>query len=74
MNPKDTLEGFPLPTTQTKVRSFLGSCNVYRRFVKDFAKIASPLNDLPKKRVCPLILGLRLASSAWPLIPLGNGY
>jgi len=31
------------------VRSFLGLCNYYRRFVKDFAKIASPLNRLTRK-------------------------
>jgi len=34
------------PTTQTQLRSYLGSCNVYRRFVKNFASIASPLTDL----------------------------
>ncbi len=34
------------PKTQTQVRSFLGLCNVYRRFVKGFAKAAAPLNDL----------------------------
>eukprot|EP00794_Sanderia_malayensis_P016269 gene16269-17909_t len=33
------------------VRSFLGLCNYYRRFVKDFAKIASPLNRLTRKSV-----------------------
>ena len=34
------------PKTQTQMRSFLGMCNVYRRFTVDFAKIAKPLNDL----------------------------
>ena len=37
------------PTTKTEVRSFLGLCNVYRRFIKDFAKKAHPLNELLKK-------------------------
>jgi len=32
--------------TQTQLRSFLGMCNVYRRFTVDFAKTAKPLNDL----------------------------
>ena len=32
------------PRNQTELRSFLGMCNVYRRFVKGFAKIAAPLN------------------------------
>jgi hypothetical protein len=34
------------PTTQTELRSFLGLCNVYRRFVRGFAKISAPLNLL----------------------------
>jgi len=34
------------PKTQTQLRSFLGMCNVYRRFTVDFAKTAKPLNDL----------------------------
>jgi Reverse transcriptase (RNA-dependent DNA polymerase) len=37
------------PTTQTELRSFLGLCNVYRRFVSGFAKIAEPLNALLRK-------------------------
>ncbi|CDF33720.1 unnamed protein product [Chondrus crispus] len=32
------------PQNQAELRSFLGICNVYRRFVKGFAKIAAPLN------------------------------
>ncbi len=46
---KDALEGFQFPTTQKQLRSFLGMCNGYRRFVKDFAKIAGPLSGLLKK-------------------------
>eukprot|EP00253_Pinus_taeda_P028310 PITA_28310 len=33
----------PIPKTQTEVRSFLGHAGYYRRFIKDFSKIASPL-------------------------------
>src|SRR5258708_22651558 len=37
------------PTTVKEVRSFLGFCNFYRAFIKDFSNIARPLNDLTKK-------------------------
>jgi len=33
------------PTTQNELRSYLGSCNIYRRFDNNFALIASPLTD-----------------------------
>jgi Reverse transcriptase (RNA-dependent DNA polymerase)/RNase H-like domain found in reverse transcriptase len=41
------------PTTQTELRSFLGLCNVYRRFVSGFAKISAPLNDVMRKGESP---------------------
>ena len=34
------------PESIMQLRSFLGACNVYRRFVKDYSKIASPLSDM----------------------------
>ena len=37
------------PTSKTELRSFLGLCNVYRRFIPNFTDIASPLNALLKK-------------------------
>jgi len=35
--------------TVRDVRKFLGLANYYRRFVKDFAKLAQPLNNLTRK-------------------------
>jgi RNase H-like domain found in reverse transcriptase/Reverse transcriptase (RNA-dependent DNA polymerase) len=37
------------PTTRTQLRSFLGMCNVCRRFVDRFAKISGPLADILKR-------------------------
>lgn len=41
---------FPIPTTTTEIKRFLGLCSWYRRFIKDFASLVSPINDLLKKR------------------------
>ena len=35
-----------LPTTYTGVRCFTGMTGFFRRFIKGYAKIAKPLNDL----------------------------
>ncbi|XP_074323416.1 putative mitochondrial protein AtMg00860 [Apium graveolens] len=37
------------PKTPTEVRSFLGLVGYYRRFIKDFAKIVTPLTKLTRK-------------------------
>lgn len=39
------------PATVTGVQSFLGFCNFYRRFVKNYGRVARPLNQLTKKDV-----------------------
>ena len=40
---------WPTPKTVHGVRSFLGLANFYQRFIKDYAQVACPLNDLTKK-------------------------
>lgn len=45
----EAVRSFPVPRTQHDVRSFLGLCNYYRKFVKNYSKITDPLNALLAK-------------------------
>ena len=47
----DTIQSLPYPTSVQEVRSFLGHVGFYRRFIKDFSKIALPLCKLLQKDV-----------------------
>lgn len=38
-----------LPSTKSELRSFMGLCNFYRRFVRRFSDVAAPLNVLLRK-------------------------
>lgn len=40
---------FPVQANTTGVKAFLRLCNYYRRFIKELARIASPLNKLTRK-------------------------
>lgn len=44
----DAVNSWPSPTNMKELRSFLGFLGYYRRFIKDFSKIAQPLNSLLK--------------------------
>jgi len=51
---KEKVEGvlsWPKPKNVKDVRKFLGLANYYRRFIKDFAQIARPMNMLMRKDV-----------------------
>jgi transposase InsO family protein len=41
------------PRTLTDLRSFVATCQYYRRYVKDFASIAAPLYELTTKELLP---------------------
>ncbi|CAN6576792.1 unnamed protein product [Malus baccata var. baccata] len=47
----DLVRHLPSPTSIREVRSFLGHAGFYRRFIKDFSKIAQPLCRLLQKEV-----------------------
>lgn len=45
----ESVLNFPRPKTVKQVQSFHGLANYYRKFIKDFAKIAFPLYNLMQK-------------------------
>ena len=42
---------WPAPTNLRQAQSFIGFCNFYRRFIRDFSKIARPLTRLARKDI-----------------------
>lgn len=42
----EAVKSWPRPKNITALRSFLGFCGYYRRFVKDFSRVCHPLNQL----------------------------
>lgn len=71
---------WPRPTNVAEVRSYLGLCTYYRRFVQDFATIAAPLHRLTRKGVpfewdeaCQAAFdGLKRALVEAPVLPYPN--
>jgi len=47
----DHIVNLPPPTSVKAIRSFLGHVDFYRRFIKDFSRIAKPLSNLLVKDV-----------------------
>ena len=47
----ESIRDFPLPTNLSSLKSFIGLCNYYRRFIAHFVRLARPLYALQKKGV-----------------------
>ena len=47
----EAIKDWKAPKNVSEVRSFLGFINFYRRFIKDYSKVARPLHDLECKDV-----------------------
>lgn len=45
----EAVQNWPQPRNVHDVRSFLGTCSYYRRFIKGFVHIAKPLHQLAEK-------------------------
>src|SRR3954463_2023195 len=45
----EVIEKLPPPLNVKGIRSFLGHAGFYRRFIKDFSKVAKPLSNLLNK-------------------------
>ena len=45
----EAVKAFPVLETKKQVRSFLGLTGYYRKFIPNYAQIATPLTDLTRK-------------------------
>lgn len=46
----EAVAGWPLPKTRKQLKSFLGFCSYYRKFIKGFSSIAKPLYTLSEEK------------------------
>ena len=51
----EAVSAFPVPKTKKEVHSFLGLTSYYRKFMPQYATIATPLTDLTRNIdiICP---------------------
>lgn len=45
----EVVKNWPNPTNVSEVQSFMGLAGYYKKFMKDFSKIANPITSLQKK-------------------------
>lgn len=50
VNKISVIQNLRLPTTEKQIKSFLGMTGFYRKFIRDYAKIAQPLTNVLKKK------------------------
>jgi len=43
------VQNWPTPQNLTELRSFVGLCSYYRRFISEFANVAATLHELTRK-------------------------
>jgi hypothetical protein len=43
-----TIAEWPVPASHRDIQVFLGFANFYRRFIRNFSKIAKPMSDMLK--------------------------
>ncbi|EYC36599.1 hypothetical protein Y032_0877g2818, partial [Ancylostoma ceylanicum] len=46
----EAIVNYPLPQSRSELRTFLGMCSYYRKFVLGFAKVAAPLHELTSEK------------------------
>jgi len=64
------IENWPICTSVTEVRGFLGTVGVVRRWIKDFSKIAAPLTVLTTKTENPEFMWTNEAQDAMERLKL----
>jgi hypothetical protein len=67
-----TILEWPEPKTVHDIRVFIGFLNYYRRFVRNFARIAAPLNILTHKEPGQAKKGTRLKQEESQVIDIGK--
>ena len=55
----------PVPTDKTQVRMFLGITGYYRKFLPNYASVATPLTDLTKKSAPNRVVWTEQCQQAW---------
>ena len=51
VNKSEAISNMPVPKTKSQVRSFLGTCQFYSKFIANFSTITAPLSNLLRKEV-----------------------